>query len=114
MNKHTFTVDDSNFESEVLEADVPVLVEVSATYCAPCRALAPVLEAIAAEAQGAYRVGVLNVDESPEIGRKLAVRAVPTLIAFSGGRETARRTGVVGAEIVRGMVRGAAQATAGS
>ncbi len=104
MSKHTFTVDDSNFEAEVLASDVPVLVEVTAGYCAPCRALAPVVEAVAAEARGAYRIGVVNLDDSPEVGRKLAVRGVPTLIAFSGGRETTRRTGVCSAEVVRRMV----------
>jgi thioredoxin 1 len=104
MSKHTHPIDTSNFDHDVLESDVPVVLEVTASYCGPCRALAPILETFAAEARGAYRVGVLDLDEAPEIGRRLGVRGVPTILVFSGGQERARRTGVVGLDVLRKMI----------
>jgi thioredoxin 1 len=104
MNPHPFTVDESNFDPDVLGAGVPVLLEVTASYCGPCRALAPLLETLAGEAHGAYRVGVLDLEACPNLASALAVRAVPTLIVFRGGRETTRRTGLVGLDVLRKLV----------
>ena len=88
-----FTV--SNFEAEVLSADKPVLVDFWASWCAPCRMLAPVVEEVARETEGRAIVGKLNVDDEMELARKDRVASIPTLIVFENGQEVRRSVGVV-------------------
>ncbi len=88
----TQTVTSSNFDQDVLSADVPVLVDFWAEWCGPCRAVAPTLEQLAGEQQR-YRVAKLNVDEHPDIARRYDVLSIPTMILFQGGSETARLVG---------------------
>ena len=87
-------VDDLNFERVVLEAKEPYLLDFSATWCSPCRALEPILEAIASEQDGRLRVGKIDIDESPAVAARFGVRGAPTLILFRGGKEAARRLGL--------------------
>ena len=91
-NVHTFT--DSNFQTEVLDADLPVLVDFSATWCGPCKALAPIIEKIADEFAGKVIVGKLDIDEAQAIARKYNVRSVPTIIVFRGGEKTYTHVGL--------------------
>jgi thioredoxin len=74
-----------NFDEEVLFSDVPVLVDMWAEWCAPCRAIAPIVEALAKEYQGKLKVGKLNVDENPDIAERYNVYSIPTLLIFKGG-----------------------------
>lgn len=76
---------DSIFESEVIESDIPVLVDFWAPWCGPCRALAPVIDEISNDFHGKVKVGKVNVDENPEISMKFGIRSIPTLIVFKGG-----------------------------
>ena len=78
--EYTFTTD--NFETEVLGSDVPVLVDFWATWCMPCRMLAPVIEEIASENEGKIKVGKVNVDENPDLARKYRVMSIPTVLVF--------------------------------
>ncbi len=80
----TFT--DNNFDADVLKSDIPVLVDFWATWCAPCKMLAPTIDAIADEFDGKLKVGKVNVDDNPGTPGTYGVRGIPTVILFKGGK----------------------------
>jgi thioredoxin 1 len=86
-------VTDSNFQAEVLESEVPVLVDFWAPWCGPCRRVAPVVEEIAQEQAGRLKVVKLNTDENRQTSINYNVLSIPTLIVFKNGREAKRVTG---------------------
>lgn len=79
-------VSDSNFESEVLKSNVPVLVDFWATWCGPCKMIAPVVEEIAKEYAGKVKVVKVDVDSNPETSMKFSIRSIPTIMIFKGGK----------------------------
>ena len=83
-----------NFESEVLQSDLPVLVDFTATWCGPCKALAPIVEKIADEFEGKIKVGKLDIDASRPIAEKYRIRSVPTVMVFRGGQKTGEHIGL--------------------
>ena len=83
----------SNFESEVLRSDQPVLVDFYSDWCGPCRMLAPVLEEIAREYEGGVKVGKVNVDEQMELAQKFGVSSIPLLVVFKDGQPVAKSLG---------------------
>ena len=85
----------ANFEQEVVKSNKPVLVDFWATWCMPCRMLAPTVEEIADEYGDKLVVGKINVDEEPDLARKFRVMSIPTLIVFENGEEVRRSVGVV-------------------
>lgn len=87
-------VNDAVFDGEVLGAALPVLLDIWAPWCVPCRSMEPVVAEIASTFAGRLRVARMNVDESPETVTRLRIRGVPTLIIFEDGREVARMIGV--------------------
>jgi thioredoxin 1 len=89
-------VTDQTWTSEVLESDVPVLVDFWAEWCGPCRMVAPVVEEIAGEQAGKLKVRKLNVDENPDTARTYRVMSIPTLMVFADGREQRRVVGAKG------------------
>lgn len=88
-------VNDSNFKEVVLESDKPVLVDFWATWCGPCRMLAPTVEEIAKEYDGKAVIGKCNVDEASETPMKYGIRNIPTLLFFKGGQLVDRLVGAV-------------------
>ncbi len=88
-------INDSNFEEEVLKASSLVLVDFWASWCAPCRTMSPIIDAVAAEWAGKAKVVKLNVDENPVNSAKYAVMSIPTMIFFKGGKEVERQVGFI-------------------
>jgi thioredoxin 2 len=89
------TVTDATFASEVERSPLPVLLDMWAAWCAPCRMISPALEELALEMAGRVRIAKLNVDENPGTAARFNVRSLPTLLVFKGGREIDR---IVGAQ----------------
>lgn len=79
-------VNDKNFSTEVLNSDLPVLVDFWATWCGPCRSISPIVEQLAKEFTGRVKITKLNVDENPAIPSQYGVRGIPTLILFKDGK----------------------------
>ncbi len=88
-------VTDASFDSEVLKATEPVLVDFHAQWCGPCKAMAPALDQIAQELKGKVKIVKLDVDENPAVTGTYGIRAMPTLILFKGGKVAAQHTGAI-------------------
>ena len=86
---------DTNFEQEVTRSSVPVLVDLWAAWCGPCRLIAPVVEELAGTYKGKLKVGKLNVDDYPQVAGQHRIMNIPTLLLFKSGREVDRIVGVV-------------------
>ena len=85
------TITKDNFQKEVLESDIPVMVDFWATWCGPCQMLAPTVAEIAEENECKIKVGKVNVDEEPELAMKFGIMSIPTIIVFKDG-EVANKT----------------------
>jgi thioredoxin 1 len=103
-NKHILEVTDATFEQDVLQSDVPVLVDFWAIWCGPCRMIAPTVEALAGEYAGKIRVAKLNVDDSPNVPIQYGVRGIPTLILFKNGQEKERLIGVQPKDVIARII----------
>ena len=86
-------LNDQNFEKEVLKSEVPVMVDFHATWCGPCKSLAPIVETLANDYQGRARVGKVDIDEAPGVASSHGIMSVPTIIFFKGGREQRKLIG---------------------
>ena len=91
--KNLLEITDDNFEAEVLQSDVPVLVDFWATWCAPCRMVAPIVEELADEYAGKLKVGKLNVDDNGDTAVKYNIQSIPTIMIFKAGQEAQRIMG---------------------
>jgi thioredoxin 1 len=100
MNQFILEVSDSSFATDVLASEQPVLVDFWAAWCAPCRMIAPTIDAVAEKYAGAARVAKVNVDENPDTPQRYGIKGIPTLILFRNGREAERIVGAVSKEAI--------------
>lgn len=103
----TVKVDNSNFQSDVLEAEIPVVVDFWAEWCGPCKMIAPSLEEIADEMAGDVKITKLNIDENPELAAQYGVRSIPTLVLFKGGEPASMQVGAKPKSALADWIRGA-------
>lgn len=102
--RNTLQFTDQNFEVEVLKSDKPVLVDFWAEWCAPCRMMAPAVEAIAAEYEERAKVGKLNVDENQSVAFRYNIRGIPTLLLFKNGEVQEQFVGATSKDAIARML----------
>jgi thioredoxin 1 len=104
-SQNTVEVTDTNFESDVLKSQLPVLVDFWAVWCAPCRAIAPHVEALATQYEGKIRVGKMDIDANPQIPSQYDIRSIPTLLMFKGGQVVGQVVGAVPKTRIEDLVK---------
>jgi thioredoxin 1 len=102
---HAVHLTDDNFEQEVMKHDKPVLVDFWAPWCAPCRAIAPIIEELAAKYQAQVKIGKLNVDDEPNSAGSMGIRSLPTMLLFKNGQVVEHIVGAVAKEKIEAIIK---------
>ncbi|ACG57308.1 thioredoxin [Hydrogenobaculum sp. Y04AAS1] len=105
MAQNVVELTDANWENEVINSSVPVLVDFWAPWCGPCRIIAPVVEKLAGEFAGQIKVGKLNTDDNPGVSMRYGIRAIPTIMMFKNGEVVDTRVGVQPEDGLRKMIK---------
>ncbi|MBI5647829.1 MAG: thioredoxin [Ignavibacteriae bacterium] len=92
---HPMELTDGNFQAEVLESDLPVLIDFWAVWCGPCRMIAPIVEELAGEYAGKVKIGKLDVDNNPNVAMQYGIRSIPTILLMHKGEVVDRIVGAV-------------------
>jgi thioredoxin 1 len=104
-SQNVVEVTDSNFDKEILKSSVPVLVDFWAVWCAPCRAIAPHVDALATDYAGKIRVGKFDIDANPQVPTQFEIRSIPTLLMFKDGKVVGQLVGAVPRAKIEEMVK---------
>ena len=104
MAENVMEFNDQNFDSDVLKAEMPVLVDFWAVWCGPCKAIAPIVEEVANVYSGKVRVGKMDVDSNNQVAMRYGIRSIHTLLLFSGGEVVDQVIGNVGKESIESML----------
>jgi thioredoxin 1 len=104
LSKDLVVLTDDNWQKEVVESEIPVLVDFWAGWCAPCRMIAPAVEQVAANYAGRVKVGKLDVDENQKVAMAYNIRSIPTLLVFRGGQVVEQRVGALPGPMIADMV----------
>ncbi|MBY3155586.1 thioredoxin [Rhizobium laguerreae] len=102
----TVKIDESNFESEVLKSEVPVVLDFWAEWCGPCKMIGPALEELSNVYEGRAKIAKLNVDENPEIAARYGVRSIPTLVIVKNGSVADIKVGAAPKAVLAGWIQG--------
>ena len=93
-----------NFEAEVKNSDIPVVVDFWASWCGPCKMMGPLVDQLAEELEGQVKVGKINVDEEPELAAQYGVMSIPTIVKFVGGEEAKRSIGQLPKDMLKAQL----------
>lgn len=107
MSEQIKHVSDSSFDTDVLQSDQPVLVDYWATWCGPCKMIAPILEEVAGEYAGRLTVAKVDVDANPDTAAKYGIRGIPTLMLFKNGQAAATKVGALSKSQLTTFLNGA-------
>ena len=99
------TLTKDNFQAEVLSSNVPVLVDFWGSWCGPCRMVSPIVDEVAEESDGSYKVGKVNVDEQPELAAQYGVMSIPTLLVIENGKTKTSSVGARPKDAILAMLR---------
>ena len=99
------TIDQGNFDAEVIQSDTPVLVDFWAEWCMPCKMVAPVLDQISQDYAGRLKIAKVDVDDNGEIAQKFNIVSIPTLLLFKGGSVVGQQVGAVPRETIEGLFK---------
>lgn len=105
MAGNIVAVSDMSFKTEVLESEIPVLVDFWAAWCGPCRALAPTIEAVARERDGEIKVCKVDIDSNPNCASQFGIRSIPTILLFKAGRNVGQLVGNVPKSDLDNLIR---------
>lgn len=94
MAEHLVTLTDSNFDEEIVHSEIPALVDFWATWCGPCKMIAPTVEELASEYDGKVKVGKVDVDQNPQTASRFSIRSIPSLLIFKNGSVVEQIVGV--------------------
>lgn len=106
MNENVVVLTGENWEREVLRSDTPVLVDFWADWCAPCRMIAPVVDALAVEYAGRLKVAKVDVDQNPDLAGRYNVASIPTLLVLKGGKVVEQRIGALPSAEIKRLLEG--------
>ena len=100
------TITGGNFEQEVLQSSIPVLIDFWATWCGPCKMIGPVIDQLAGEYEGRVKMGKVNVDEENDLAQRHGIVSIPTLVLYKGGDIAAHKTGSASKRDIEAMFKG--------